>query len=188
MTIAPCDAEYMVLFNAYEETSLYDIPAELGRYLPNSEELITMSRRAVLSLLQHDLISLYDDSHDSDPLNRQQAEAIIAAQAAWRVPGKSDSETYMALTDAGLRALCKYPGLSRKRQYELTDALIYGPYGAGESYGFLYKVYSWVARERRPALGKYQSAASILFCSWAGLHLGKFTAKWLRILRIHKTR
>jgi len=52
LTITPSDAEYVVLFNASEESYLHEIPGELRRLLPDSQDLKTLSQRLVLTLLQ----------------------------------------------------------------------------------------------------------------------------------------
>jgi hypothetical protein len=177
------ELEYVALFNASEESSLYEIPAELRRFLPDSPELMTLGQNAVLTLLQKGLVCLCDDAHDSDSLDRARAEAIIASESAWQVPSASVGDVYLVMTDAGVKALRKYPGLTKKQQNELTEALLYGPHGAGYPYGLLEKFVNWVSFERHAVLRKYQTSATTRFFTWGGLVLGRFTAKCLRIFR-----
>lgn len=134
--ITPSDTEYVALFSAWEESPLYEIPEELRRLIPESAELIPVCQRAVLKLLQRGLIYVWEDSHVWKPLSELQAEAIVALESAWRLPRGQDLESYcLSVTDAGIRALQEYPGISRKRQRNLIDALMYGPYGADYPYG-----------------------------------------------------
>jgi len=91
IAITSFDAEYIALFNAREECSLYEIPGELNRLIPDSPELVPLCQRAVLKLLQDGLVCvLYEDSHHCDPLDQTQAEAIVVSEAAWRLPQDQD--------------------------------------------------------------------------------------------------
>jgi len=89
----------------------------------------------VLNLLGRGLVCLYDDSHHRDALDREEAEAFVASDSAWQVPQVGAPDIYLVITDAGVRALHKYPGISKSRQRSLADALLYGPYGTEYPYG-----------------------------------------------------
>jgi hypothetical protein len=172
LRITPSDAEYVVLFNASEESYLHELPGELQRFLPDSQELKTLSQHLVLTLLQRGLICLYDGSSDSEPLRQTQAEVVIASDSDWETPRAGGRISHLVLTDAGLKALRKYPGLSKKRQHDLIDILFYGTYVPG-------------APERRALRWKSQPVI-IPFCRLAGSLLGRLTVKCVGVFRNRK--
>jgi hypothetical protein len=181
IVITTSDIEYVALFCASGESPLWKVREELARFDSDSPELTELCQRAVQSLLRSGLVLLYEDGYARYPIGYGRAEEFIACDSAWQIPANNDDDrdVYLVLTDAGARAFRKYPGLSRNRQHDLIELLLYGPYG-NYPYGLVERICRWASRERHPLLRNYRPANIDELCGKAGLVLGKFTAGCLK--------
>ena len=176
--------EYIALFNAWEESSLYEIPSELRRLISDSPDLVPLCQQAVLNLLQHGFVCLYDDSRHRDVLDRGQAEALVASDSAWQVPQVGAPDIYLVITDTGIEAMHKYPGISKRRQRCLADALMYGPYGTEFPYGLSEESRRGIFLGALDTVHKLSEgpASFLRFCTWSGRVLGRGLRKLRDIL------
>jgi hypothetical protein len=150
------ELEYIALVCAYEDSNPCEIPSDVRRFLPDSPDIVELSRSAVLTLLQHGLVTL---AQGAEYFVEADAEAILADDSVWQGPTKMPDFVLHA-TETGIKALRRYPGLEKARQSELIEELFSGPYGpALYPYGLSEeKIAYWATHEVHPVMPKHNKS------------------------------
>jgi hypothetical protein len=148
------DLEYIALVCAYEDSNPCEIPSDVRRFLPDSPDIVALSRIAVVTLLRRGLVIL---ARGAEYFVEAEAEMILADDSVWLGQTKMPDFVLHA-TEAGIKALQRYPGLKKARQKELIEELFSGPYGpASYPYGLSEeKIAYWATHEVHPVMPKYK--------------------------------